>query len=96
MKSRRRALGFETLESLMLLSSVHPVHAAAHKAAKLPAIVMAAQKAAQRIGSHVTVTPVLLAPGSVAEYQITFQAKGQTYTTDITITNHSKNPIQPG
>jgi len=99
MKSRRRTLAFDSLEHLMLLSTIHPAvgHASAQQG-QLPAFVRAVERAAkQSHGTHITVVPILAAPGSLTEYQVTFQIKGQTYTTDITVPYHGpKYGPQPG
>jgi hypothetical protein len=100
MKNRRRTLAFDSLESVMLLSSFHPgvghPSSGAH-GTKLPAYVRSVVRAAHQVGSHVSVTTIAGAPGSATEYQIAFEAKGQTYTTDIWVQDHGpKVGPQPG
>jgi hypothetical protein len=99
-RAHNRCVEFEFLERLTLLSSVHPAMGhesdAAHAAAiKLPAYVRAVEQLAKSHGSHVTVR-VLIAPGTSTEYEITFQAKGKTYTTDIVIPVPPTSGPQPG
>lgn len=100
MKSRGRTLQFDSLERLTLLSTMTPSvgHAFslhAHRPpAHLPAFVRAVERVADRFGSNVTVTPVLAVPGGFTEYEISFQVKGQTYTTEITVP--APNPPGPG
>jgi hypothetical protein len=91
MKKHRRNLGFDSLESLTLLSSLQPAvgHASpeVHNGTpQMPAFVRSVARAAERLGRHVvSVVPVESAPGSFTEYQITFMFHKNVYTTDITI-----------
>ena len=101
MKSHRRRPAFDTLERLTMLSTIQPGIAhhslEAHRAAvKLPVFVRAVEQAAERTGSHVSVKPIEAVPGAFTVYQITFQTRSQTYTTDITITYPTKPGPQPG
>ncbi|MDR3634605.1 MAG: hypothetical protein P4L84_12440 [Isosphaeraceae bacterium] len=101
MKSHDRALEFESLERLTLLSTIHPAighesHAPHNGATPLPAFVRAVERVAERFGSHVSAQPIIVVPGGFTEYQITFQVKGQTYTTDITIPDRPTTGPTPG
>jgi hypothetical protein len=101
MKRHCRTPALESLECKTLLSSLHPVvgHAspAAHTAKiKLPAFVRAVERAAERLGSDVSVEPVEVVPGSFTVYKITFDVHGHEYTTDITIDARPTHGPQPG
>jgi hypothetical protein len=91
MKRYCRKPAFDALEPMTLLSTLHSAvgHASPDvrkQTARMPPFVLSVVKAAERIGRHVvSVEPVALAPGSLAEYQITFVYRRNTYTTDITI-----------
>jgi hypothetical protein len=101
MKRHRRNLAFDAFEPRTLLSTLHPAvgHASpeVHKQTpKMPPFVLSVVRAAERIGRHVvSVEPVALAPGSLAEYQITFVYHQNTYTTDITIDAPPPHGDQP-
>jgi hypothetical protein len=90
MKRHSRTPAFDTLECLAPLSAVNPaVGLVAHvmqRQQRPPAFVRAVVQAARRMGgTHITVTPTIAVPGSFTDYQITFQARGRTFTTVITI-----------
>lgn len=99
MKSHRRTPTFDSLESVMLLSTMHPgvAHPAAHQQRLPPFVRDVVQAARQRFGNHVTVTPTIAVPGGFAEYDVTFQFRGKSYTTVVTVPYHGpKYGPQPG
>lgn len=102
MKRQGRTLEFDSLERLALLSAISPSvgHGHAHirrpPASKLPAFVRAVEQVAEHFGTNVTVTPTIAVPGAFTDYEVTFEVKGQTYTTEITVPARPTVGPQPG